>query len=407
LLITPLNNRSKPVSNSLLMAGAVLLAVTGMPCLSQAASNGIAMPNVMSDAQGATVGQGQATYPSPVTAQPSLPSSNEGVPTTVQSSSPATMASVAAPAGSSGINIPSPPPPSAFSSDANQLAVQAEQAALQAQAQADADQRRREEEHNAKSYDKASTGLMPLSSDQIREFMHKLEETQNASQTPYAGTPKGETRITTLSLDPGATPPQINLASGFVTTIAMVDATGEPWPILDVGVGGNFEVSPTQAGTHVVRVMPLTRVGTGDLSVLLKDLPTPVIFRLSAGGPTVDLRYDARIGKLGPGARPPLISRPRLEAGDEVLTLILENAPPEAAKRVKVGGLDSRTKAWSLGDKVYVRTPLSMLSPAWNASVSSGDGMTVYEIGSAPVLLMSDNGAMVRAQISRDEDHDK
>ncbi len=306
-----------------------------------------------------------------------------------------------------GIDIPSPPPPSAFSNNANELAAQAEQAALQAQTDADVSAHKREQEHNAKSFDKAATGLMPLSPDQIRAFMHKLEETQNAAQAPYAGPPKGQTRIATLSLEPGVEPPQINLASGYVTTITMVDATGEPWPILDVGVGGNFEVSPTQMGTHVVRVMPLTRVGTGDLSVLLKDLPTPVIFRLAAGGPDVDLRYDARIGKLGPGAKPPIISRPRLEAGDETMTLILENAPPDGAKPVKVGGLDARTKAWAINDKIYVRTPLSMLSPAWNASVSSEDGMSVYEIGDAPVLLMSDNGAMVRAQISRDDDHDR
>ncbi|WP_366141904.1 DotH/IcmK family type IV secretion protein, partial [Propionivibrio sp.] len=45
--------------------------------------------------------------------------------------------------------------------------------------------------------------------------------------------------------------------------------------------------------------------------------------------------------------------------------------------------------------------------PAWNASAASTDGMTVYEIGDAPVLLMSDNGAMVRARLTRDEDHDK
>jgi intracellular multiplication protein IcmK len=121
----------------------------------------------------------------------------------------------------------------------------------------------------------------------------------------------------------------------------------------------------------------------------------------------VDLRYDARIGKMGPKAKPPLINRPRLEAGDEALTLILENAPPDGAKRVKISGLDARTMAWAMNDKLYVRTPLSMLSPAWNASVSSADGMSVYEIGDAPVLLMSDNGAMVRALISRDDDHDR
>jgi intracellular multiplication protein IcmK len=308
--------------------------------------------------------------------------------------------------GSSGINIPSPPPPLAFSSDPNQLEVQAEQAAIQAQAAADAEQRKKEQEHVTKSFDKASTTLLPLSPDQIRGFMKKLEQTQAASQMPAEGTPKGITRIESISLDPGTDPPEVNLDSGFVTTITIVDATGEPWPILDVGVGGNFEVSPTTSGTHVVRIMPLTRVGTGDLSILLKDLPTPVIFRLSSGGPSVDLRYDARINKFGPNAKPQILKNSRPEAGDATLALLLENAPPPSAKRLKIGGLDARTKAWGINDKVYVRTPLTLLSPAWNASMVSADGTAVYEIGSAPVLLMSDSGALVRAQILRDEDHD-
>ena len=79
----------------------------------------------------------------------------------------------------------------------------------------------------------------------------------------------------------------------------------------------------------------------------------------------------------------------RLEAGNETIMLILENAPPSAAKRLKVGGMDGRTLAWTIDGHTYVRTPLTLLSPAWDASVSSADGMTVYEIGDAPVLLMS------------------
>ncbi|MDD4615615.1 MAG: DotH/IcmK family type IV secretion protein [Alphaproteobacteria bacterium] len=310
---------------------------------------------------------------------------------------------------SSGIDIPSPPPASAFSSDPAKLAQEASQAALQAEADADAEALKREREYNAKSYDKASNGLLPLSPDQIRDFMRRLEQTQQASQPPYEGTPKGITRLIPVSLDPGVSPPQINLNAGFITTITIVDSTGEPWPILDVGIGGNFEVTPTGAGSHVVRVMPLTRIGVGNLSVMLKNLPTPVIFRLSSGGPTVDLRYDARIDKSGPQAKPPLVERSsfsRPQAGDDTLAHFLETTPPPGATRVKVGGLDQRTKAWAIGDKVYVRTPLTLLSPAWNASMVSPDGTSVYEVGSAPVLVLSDNGALVRAQILREEEHD-
>jgi intracellular multiplication protein IcmK len=422
-----------------LLTASILLAFSGNCFFARTAAASFSMPTLVSDAEAATTlkqkGEKDRTNPSStalkqkdgrdaaaavsevkaptpaVAPPPPAPALEAKIAAPQAGGAPTTTAAPSLvpgfPTSSSGIDIPSPPPASAFSMDATQLATQAELAAIQAQADAEADLRKREQEHNALSYDKAATGLIPLSPDQIRDFMKRLQQTQTAAQMPYEGTPKGETRITTISLDPGVEPPQINLDSGFVTTISLVDVTGEPWPILDVGVGGSFEVSPTQAGTHVVRIMPLTRVGTGDLSILLKDLPTPVIFRLSSGGPTVDLRYDARIAKMGPNAKPPIISRPRLQAGDETLTMLLENAPPNGAKRVKIGGLDARTKGWAIGDKVYVRTPLSLLSPAWNASAVSTDGTTVYEIGSAPVLLMSDNGALMRAQILRDEDHDK
>jgi intracellular multiplication protein IcmK len=310
----------------------------------------------------------------------------------------------------SGISIPTPPPPSSAmpSTDGSQLAQQAEQAAVQAQAEADAAAAKRELEHNRKSFNRASTGLLPLSPDQVRGFMRHLQQTQESAQPPYEGQPKGKIRIQTISLDPGAEPPLVHLAAGYVTTINILDSTGEPWPILDVGVGGNFDVSPTKADTHIVRIMPLTRYSSGNISVVLKDLTTPLVFRLVADTTSdVDMRFDARIPKFGPDAKIPLVDHSRLEAGDETIMAFLQNLPPDGSKREKVGGLDARTMVWSLGDHTYVRTPLSLLSPAYNASVNSSDGMAVYEIGNAPVLLMSDNGAIVRAHFLRDDDHDR
>lgn len=309
-------------------------------------------------------------------------------------------------AESNSINLKGmPPPPSAFSTDPEVLARQAEEEALNAEAE----DQKREQEYNLKSFEKASKGVMPLSPDQIREFMRRLETMQEASQPSFAGTPKAEVKIATLSLDPGVDPPQINLSAGYVTTINMTDASGEPWPILDVGIGGNFEATPTQAGSHVIRIVPTTRNGAGNLSVLLKDLSTPVIFKLKAGEETVHMRYDARIPKMGPNARAPIIDRGRRgpSAGDEAIMMVLQNEPPKGAKRLKITGIDARTMAWKVNGKIYLRTPLSLLSPAWNSSVSSTDGTTVYEIGDAPVLLMSDNGAMVRARVLQEDDHDK
>lgn len=362
---------------------------------------------IVSAVLGTVIGAGSFTsalYAASATDKP--PSLTDAVRSAVASPSAKGGAKQAAPTASpDGINLPEIPALTMSEEDRLNMERQAEETA----ARAAEEQARLEEEHNRKSFKRASEGLLPLSPDQVRDFMRKLETTQSAAVAPSGGTPKGEIKVVGLSLDPGGEPPQINLSSGYVTTIDIIDQTGEPWPIADIGVGGNFEVTPTQAGSHVVRVVPLTRVGTGNLSILLKGLSTPIIFRLASGGPTFHMRFDARVPQIGPQAKTPLIQHRRQGplAGDAVISMILENAPPKDAKRLKIGGVDARTMAWQLGGKVYVRTPLSLLSPAWNASASSSDGMTVYEIGDAPVLLMSDNGAMMRARLMREDSHER
>lgn len=283
--------------------------------------------------------------------------------------------------------------------------AQLEQQAQEEAARAAIEEEQKQQNFRRNSFEKAAGGLLPLTPDEVRDFMRRVEATQKAAIPPSEGPPKGGTKVVTVELDPGAVPPQIDLAADHVTTVDVVDATGAPWPILDVGIGGNFEVTPTQAGSHVLRVVPLVRSGGGDLSLLLKNLPTPVIFRLVAGGPSYQMRYDVQIPKMGPNARTPLIKLKgkELAAGDETLTLVLQNAPPKSAERLTISGVDMRTMAWRLGNRVFVRTPLTLLSPAWNASVSSSDGTTVYDIGEAPVLLLSDNGALIRARLTKDE----
>ncbi|NDC57105.1 MAG: type IV secretion protein DotH, partial [Alphaproteobacteria bacterium] len=241
-----------------------------------------------------------------------------------------------------------------------------------------------------------------------REFMQRNEDSQRNAVPPHTGTPKPVVSVENLSLDPGVDPPMVNVAAGYVTTITLLDASGQPWPISDVGVGGNFEVSPTASGTHVVRITPLTRFGNGNLSVLLKNLNTPVIFRLVSGIDKVHLRYDARIPQLGPEAKVPLIDKIRLVAGDEIIMAFLDNVPPNGSKRIKVSGVDYRTLGWEMDGRFFVRTPLKLLSPAWDHSVTSSDGTTVYQLNDmAPVLLLSDSGIMTRARLSQENSDDQ
>ena len=296
-----------------------------------------------------------------------------------------------------------PAPTTQETTEALQAALADEAArAAQVEAQIDAQKAHADARMNDRAYSSAVKGLFPMSGDQIKGVMHRLEDTQNASIPPSYGQPKAEVAVQTISLDPGVAPPEIDVATGYVTTLTILDATGQPWPIIDIGVGGNFDIPTPEANSHIVRITPMTRYGYGNLSVRLKDLATPITFRLSAGGDVVHYRYDARIPRNGPNAKTSLIERPKLTAGDDTIMAVLDNSIPSGAKKLKIDGTDRRSAAYKVGDRTFIRTPLSMISPSWDASVASADGMTVYEIGDTPVVLLSDNGNLIRVRLSDD-----
>ena len=252
-----------------------------------------------------------------------------------------------------------------------------------------------------KAYDQAVQGLFPLTPAQIKDVMQRLTSSQKAAAPPPAPEPKAEVKVENISLDPGVTPPTIYVANGYVTTMTILDSSGQPWPIQDVTIGGNFKLpGGAEGGGHMIRIVPDTRFGTGNLSVRLVGLTTPLTFRLQAGADVVYYRYDARVPQLGPNVKTPLIDRGvQTVAGDDTLMTVLQGLPPEGAERLSIEGTDRRTKAWQQNNLIYLRTPLTLLSPTWDSSVASADGTNVYSMAQAPVLLLSDNGKMVRARI--------
>ena len=120
-------------------------------------------------------------------------------------------------------------------------------------------------------------------------------------------------------------------------------------------------------------------------------------------------RLDVRLPEFGPFANAPLIEGGHLaRAGSSDITAILDGTPPTRARKLTVSGVDGRTTAYRYGKKTYVRTPLTLLSPAWDESIKSADGMNVYGMANTPVLLLSDRGQMVRAHINQeDTSHDQ
>jgi intracellular multiplication protein IcmK len=247
--------------------------------------------------------------------------------------------------------------------------------------------------------------LLPLKPEQIRDTLEEFAKSREAAETPIRF-PEPEQVVQTVSLDPSVAPVMVQTAPGYVTTVTILDSTGAPWPIQDISWAGKFEVTPPEDGGHIVRITPMTAHGVGNLSIRLVDLITPVTMSIRTGLEKVHYRFDARIPKPGPLASVPIIQHGGLKAvagKDDDMIAVLDGTPATGAVKLKVEGADGRTSVWKIEDRVYLRTPLTLLSPAWDSSVSSADGMKVYTMQTSPVVLLSDQGKMVKINISEDE----
>ncbi len=255
------------------------------------------------------------------------------------------------------------------------------------------------------AYDAALNGLMPLRPEEIRKMLEFYRQSRQAAESRIGGAPKPEVAVETVSLDPGATPPVIKLSSGHVTSINILDITGQPWPVQNVSWGGDFEVISPDEGGHVIKISPLKAHEVGNMSVQLLGLKTPVTFTLFTQIDVVQYRFDARIPEYGPYADMPIIDTGITTiAGDSTLTTVLQGILPSGAARMTVTGVDGRTTVYRYQNMTFVRTPLSLLSPGWSKSARSADGTTVYVVENSPVLLLSDRGKMVRAIVEDKED---
>lgn len=267
------------------------------------------------------------------------------------------------------------------------------------------EEQERKEKLREKSFNSAMGQVLPLKPEEIREMLEYFRDSREAAETPIV-VPEPKVQIQNVSLDPGSLPKTIKTAPGHVTTLNILDMTGQPWPIRDLSWAGQFDVTPPEEGGHVIRITPVSAHGIGNISIQLVDLITPITFSLHTSLDETHYRFDARIPKLGPMASVPIINQGGLKAvaEDDGLISFLEGVPPSDATRLDVAGPDGRTKIWEVGEEYFLRTPLSLLSPAWNSSIKSTDGMNVYALNKASVILLSDNGRIVQARVKPQEE---
>lgn len=280
------------------------------------------------------------------------------------------------------------------------------QSSQELQAQLEAEAAAQQERMQQQVFDQSLESLLPLTPEQTRSVLDSFRVSREAAETPIT-VPKARTTVENVSLDPSQPPLSIKTAPGYVTTLTILDMTGAPWAIQDVSWAGKFEVTTPEEGGHVIRITPMSAHGVGNISIRLVDLITPITFSIDTGLDVVDYRFDARIPKAGPLAKTPLIANGGLTtvAGtDENLMRVLDGTSVEGvATRLTLDGVDGATTAYSINDTMYLRTPLTLLSPSWQSSATSADGMNVYTLKQTPVILLSDKGRMVKARLKAEE----
>lgn len=260
-----------------------------------------------------------------------------------------------------------------------------------------------EREAREMAFDGAIQGLLPLRPEEIRTLLERFDRTEESVNIPIYPNPKPEISVQNISLDPGVQPVSVKVSRGHVTTISILDTTGAQWPIEDIAWAGDFEIIEANNSDipNLIRVTPQSDYASGNMSIKLIDLQTPIILVLETSRDIVHYRFDAVIPEIGPFGRAPIIDTGlSITAGDPDMTSVLEGVIPAGADRLNVSGADSRTSAYSYNGMTILRTPFALLSPAWDSSVASADGTRVYAFQETPVVLLSERGKMLRVRIS-------
>lgn len=237
---------------------------------------------------------------------------------------------------------------------------------------------------------------LPLSPDQIKEMRRLYDVVEEAKFTTPKTPPTPISSSTRVNLEPGSLPPLIRLSAGFVSSINFIDTTGAPWPIASYGVGDPqaFNIQWDQR-SNTLFIQSLKFYAHGNMAIKLKDLDTPIMISLVSGQKEVDFRVDLQVAGRGPQATAPILPQSVTTPAqvNPMLINFLDGIPPQGSTKLDAGRYG---EAWVYQNKMYFRSKLKLLSPAWTATVSSPDGTHVYEMMKTPLILGTENGVTVQ-----------
>lgn len=239
---------------------------------------------------------------------------------------------------------------------------------------------------------------MPLAPQQVVQLRQQMDIAQRAAAVPPNIPPKPVSTTLMINLAPGTTPPVIRLAQGYVSSLVFVDSTGSPWPIAAFDIGNPKSVNiQWDARSNILLMQAVTPYSSGNMVIRLVGLPTPITLEIIAGQRRVDYRVDIHVPGIGPNTKELPIASAIPNSANELLLGVLDGVAPAGSRQLTVIGADCQ--AWLLGEKMYLRTRLTVLSPGWMGKMVSPDGMQAYEMPKTSSVLISRYGEPTELRI--------
>lgn len=251
---------------------------------------------------------------------------------------------------------------------------------------------------NKSAFGSMTQSVLPMTPEQIQRLRQLFNQTQQAAATTPGIPPRPTISSQYIKLEPGATPVVIRLSQGYVTTLAFLDATGQPWPIANYDVGNPqaFNIQWDKK-SNLLMIQSTSLYSVGNMAVQLQGLSTPVMLTLISGQKAVDYRIDLRLPQNGPNAQA-LLGRSLPSNANPTLLSILDGVAPKGCHLLEVSG--GSAQAWSdEAGHLYLRTRLTLISPAWISTMSSPDGMKAYLMPKTPLILGFEEGKSIQLKI--------
>ena len=260
---------------------------------------------------------------------------------------------------------------------------------------------------NQEAFNRLAESVSPLDADQVRKIRKLWNESQRLKTFTGTPPPRPSNVSRMVNLNVGGLPTVVRLGAGYVSVISFFDIHGKPWPIRGYNIGnpGIVNVVWNQSAreeddagvglSNTLMMQAQTLYNPTNMVVLLRGMNTPVLLEIIPGQGEVDYRLDLQVPRQGPMQNPDTALP---NAPSPTMVDLINNVPPNGSTQMTVRG--GEAQAWKLKDKLYVRTPLTLISPAWTSRMTGPNGdIHVYEMSNSSVLLALRDGKTIQLTI--------